>query len=128
VKHHRWACIRHRRSGKASSAGPVASRRAAASGSPDVQGRSLARRVAGRWFGHDSRDGRSPRRSAQTEAPAAAGRPETDRSGKTSRKMDPRPTVLSTSAHPPWTRAMCLTMARPRPVPPIERLRARSTR
>ena len=43
-------------------------------------------------------------------------------------KTLPWPGVLSTVTRPPWAWAMCLTMASPRPVPPILRLRPASTR
>ncbi len=43
-------------------------------------------------------------------------------------KVDPFPGVLSTETLPPWSWTMCLTMARPSPVPPCSRLRAASTR
>ena len=49
-------------------------------------------------------------------------------SGKRSVNVLPRPTALSTCTDPWWAVMMCLTMARPRPVPPNSRLRALSTR
>src|SRR6185312_15986658 len=42
--------------------------------------------------------------------------------------VDPPPRVLDTSTRPPWLLAMCFTMARPSPVPPVERERAWSAR
>jgi MFS family permease len=43
-------------------------------------------------------------------------------------KVLPTPGVLSTVMVPPWACTMCLTIERPRPVPPSLRLRALSTR
>ncbi len=43
-------------------------------------------------------------------------------------KTEPLPSSLLTLTEPPCTCTMCLTMARPRPVPPTSRLRALSTR
>ena len=40
----------------------------------------------------------------------------------------PRPSWLSRVMRAPWIWAMCLTMARPRPVPPVSRERLLSTR
>jgi len=40
----------------------------------------------------------------------------------------PTPSVDSTATRPPWRLATCRTIERPRPVPPVPRLRARSTR
>src|SRR5690349_49896 len=48
--------------------------------------------------------------------------------GSLSLKVLPLPGALSTSMLPPWTWATCLTIERPRPVPPISRDRERSTR
>ena len=39
--------------------------------------------------------------------------------------VDPRPSSLHTVTSPPWLAQMCLTMARPSPVPPVARERAR---
>ncbi|MDB5320950.1 MAG: hypothetical protein JWN40_2581 [Phycisphaerales bacterium] len=49
-------------------------------------------------------------------------------SGSFNRNVDPCPGVDSTSICPPCTWATCLTIESPRPVPPISRLRLRSTR
>ena len=38
-------------------------------------------------------------------------------------KVDPWPGWLHTETSPPWIAAMCLTMDRPSPVPPLARLR-----
>ena len=43
-------------------------------------------------------------------------------------KVLPTPGVLSTVMVPPWACTMCLTIERPKPVPPSLRLRALSTR
>ena len=43
-------------------------------------------------------------------------------------KVDPTPGVLSIFNSPPCRCTTCLTMARPRPVPPVSRERLRSTR
>ena len=43
-------------------------------------------------------------------------------------KVLPLPGALFTVTRPPWAWAMCLTMARPNPVPPSLRLRPASTR
>src|SRR5690606_29054358 len=43
-------------------------------------------------------------------------------------KVDPEPSLLQTVTSPPCATATCLTMARPRPVPPVSRERAASTR
>src|SRR6478609_8171557 len=43
-------------------------------------------------------------------------------------KVDPRPGSDQTDTLPPWLSATCLTIARPRPVPPVARERAVSTR
>ena len=48
--------------------------------------------------------------------------------GKTMEKHEPRPTWLSIRSSAPCRWATCLTMARPRPVPPVSRERLRSTR
>ena len=48
--------------------------------------------------------------------------------GNEMEKVLPVPTSLCTLTDPWWTRAMCLTIARPKPVPPNSRLRALSTR
>ena len=50
-----------------------------------------------------------------------------ERSGSRILKILPLPTSLDTFASPPWCKAMCFTMAKPRPVPPISRLRAVNT-
>ena len=57
-------------------------------------------------------------------ASAASG----GRAGSRRVNVEPTPTVLATSTRPPWLVAMCLTMARPSPVPPVARERARSAR
>ena len=43
-------------------------------------------------------------------------------------KALPSPSRLSSDTRPPWARVMCLTMARPSPVPPSSLPRARSSR
>jgi len=48
--------------------------------------------------------------------------------GSAIRKTDPTPSSLFASTSPPWASATCLTIARPRPVPPVCRERATSTR
>jgi MATE family multidrug resistance protein len=48
--------------------------------------------------------------------------------GNTSTKRDPLPTVLSTRNSAPCRCTTCLTMASPRPVPPVSRERLRSMR
>lgn len=50
------------------------------------------------------------------------------RGGRWMEKRLPSPGALSTLTRPPCACATCLTMARPRPVPPLARLRALSTR
>ena len=45
--------------------------------------------------------------------------------GRVTVKVDPRPAALSTSTRPPWASAMCLTRARPMPLPRTLRVRAR---
>ena len=42
--------------------------------------------------------------------------------------VEPWPSTDHTRTSPPWVAATCLTMDRPRPVPPVERWRAGSTR
>jgi hypothetical protein len=44
------------------------------------------------------------------------------------KNVDPWPMALSTRTLPPWFSTMCFTMAKPRPVPPVSRERALSTR
>ncbi len=39
-------------------------------------------------------------------------------------KVEPVPGLLESWMEPPWLAATCLTMARPSPVPPVDRLRA----
>ena len=48
--------------------------------------------------------------------------------GSTTVKVEPLPGVLWMSSRPRWRLTTCLTMARPRPVPPSWRERAASTR
>jgi len=48
--------------------------------------------------------------------------------GRRSVKTAPLPGSLATAAVPPWMSAICLTIARPSPVPPSSRLRPLSTR
>ena len=48
--------------------------------------------------------------------------------GSVSRKVDPSPSRDSTSTLPWWLAATCRTIDRPRPVPPVWRLRPWSTR
>ncbi len=43
-------------------------------------------------------------------------------------KVDPLSCWLHTVTSPPWLATTCLTMLRPRPVPPVDRERAGSTR
>ena len=50
------------------------------------------------------------------------------RAGSRRVNVEPPPSVLATSTRPPWLVAMCLTIARPRPVPPVARDRAWSAR
>ena len=50
------------------------------------------------------------------------------RVGTCIRKVDPWPSRLSTSTRPPCRSATCLTIAKPRPVPPVALERAASTR
>ena len=49
-------------------------------------------------------------------------------SGSSAQIVVPRPTVLSARTRPPCPSTRCLTMARPRPVPPSDRERPASTR
>ena len=49
-------------------------------------------------------------------------------SGKRIEKVDPLPGVDSMARVPPLWRRMCLTIASPRPVPPVARERPLSTR
>ena len=49
-------------------------------------------------------------------------------SGRHTEKVEPTPSSLSISRMPRWRLTMCLTMARPSPVPPTARERAVSTR
>jgi hypothetical protein len=65
-----------------------------------------------------NRDTRSPRRLVLQRYAA----------GNVTRTVVPRPSMLSIPSDPPWAWTMCLTIARPRPVPPSSRERARSTR
>ena len=48
--------------------------------------------------------------------------------GNSAENSDPRPGALSISSRAPWRSSTCLTMARPRPVPPVSRERLRSMR
>ena len=48
--------------------------------------------------------------------------------GRCTLKVEPLPRVLRMSRLAPWRCSTCLTMARPRPVPPVSRERLRSTR
>ena len=48
--------------------------------------------------------------------------------GRTRVKVEPRPGVDHNSTVPPWSAATCLTIDSPRPVPPVARERALSTR
>ncbi|WHZ11472.1 MAG: hypothetical protein OJF60_001911 [Burkholderiaceae bacterium] len=48
--------------------------------------------------------------------------------GNSSVNFEPRPGVLSIASSAPCRSATCLTIARPRPVPPVSRERLRSTR
>ncbi len=48
--------------------------------------------------------------------------------GTVKKNVEPFPMVLSTRTVPPWLSTMCFTIARPRPVPPVSRDRALSTR
>ena len=68
------------------------------------------------------RDSADPRRTGrifgQTDAAA----------GNRIVNVVPRPSSLSTSIVPPWFSTTCFTIARPSPVPPVSRDRARSTR
>eukprot|EP01037_Dinobryon_pediforme_P003468 gene3468-3513_t len=48
--------------------------------------------------------------------------------GKVTENTEPLPSVLAMSSVAPWRCSTCLTMARPRPVPPVSRERLRSTR
>jgi hypothetical protein len=48
--------------------------------------------------------------------------------GRLTVKVEPRPSSDPTSTLPPWPSATCRTIARPRPVPPVCRARALSTR
>jgi len=48
--------------------------------------------------------------------------------GKSTVKVEPSPWRLSMMSRPWWRLTMCLTMARPKPVPPRSRLRLTSTR
>jgi hypothetical protein len=50
------------------------------------------------------------------------------RSGMYRLKVDPAPSTLRTVTLPLWAAITCLTMASPRPVPPVARERAGSTR
>jgi hypothetical protein len=62
------------------------------------------------------------------------GLPDSARSGRYSvrgiskRKVLPAPGALDTVMLPSWSARMCLTIDRPRPVPPLSRERALSTR
>jgi len=47
---------------------------------------------------------------------------------KVNRTPEPLPGVLSINSSAPWRCDTCLTMARPKPVPPVSRERLRSTR
>ena len=48
--------------------------------------------------------------------------------GRRNVNVEPAPSELQTLTEPPWLVAMCLTIARPSPVPPVERERAGSAR
>src|SRR5699024_2809894 len=50
------------------------------------------------------------------------------RAGSRMRKVDPLSTTDSTVTSPPWFETVCLTMLSPKPVPPVARERAESTR
>jgi len=54
--------------------------------------------------------------------------PESCESGNWTRNLVPTPLCDSTSTWPRWFSTMCLTMAKPKPVPPSARERALSTR
>jgi hypothetical protein len=78
---------------------------------------------------------KSPRRMARTpqkRVPCPAGHGKSSqagaRVGRLKKKAVPLPISLSTQTRPPWSCTMCLTMLRPRPVPPFSRERPLSTR
>ena len=88
--------------------------------------------------GRSGRDGRSFSSvlTALPHEPAAragcaslkAGRQEDGAAGMEKLNVEPRPGSLWTLTVPPWASTVCLTTARPRPVPPgLVRARARST-
>ena len=48
--------------------------------------------------------------------------------GSVKKNVVPTPSSLWSQTSPPWAWTMCFTIDRPRPVPPVSRERARSTR
>src|ERR1700674_198918 len=75
-----------------------------------------------------SRRASRPHRAGYPAVVAAAAGGSAPGTGRKTRKVVPRPMRLSTSTWPPWDWARCLTIARPRPVPPSSRARPLSTR
>ena len=74
-----------------------------------------------------------PDREQRSGRPSRRGRPGRSggwRSAAGSRmvNVDPVPGLLHSRTSPPWLASTCLTIARPRPVPPVARERAGSTR
>src|SRR5215207_5447441 len=59
---------------------------------------------------------------------ASLGPAPSERTGRDTVKVVPRPITLETPTRPPCASAMLFTIARPRPVPPLLRERALSTR
>ena len=100
-------------------------------------GRRLPRRVTVRerdaWPRDRDVSGMKKRPAGARASGGARGRepagvqPE-GRRGISKRNVLPPPGALATATTPPWRRTMCLTMARPNPVPPCSRERALSTR
>src|ERR1700680_224791 len=71
----------------------------------------------------------SLRKSAQAAENVAQGRVGGGQAvGRVNTNIEPWLSSLSARIEPRWARTMCLTMARPRPVPPDSRERALSMR
>ena len=66
--------------------------------------------------------------SPDCSEPAQVGGRPGRASGMRRVNVEPRPSSLHTVTEPPWLLATCLTMARPRPVPPVLLARDWSTR
>ena len=77
---------------------------------------AVATSVNGKYFQWDN------------DGPTRSSLRQTGRTLTVKKNVVPQPTALSAQTFPPWLCTMCLTMASPRPVPPLSRERALSTR